>query len=101
MRGHKNIKDIGLNDDDNNNVDDNNKDNNDEKGISVLGLDRDLGFSIGHQGHQGINVDYDDNIGEDNEEENDKDDNSNKMDNDDKDISALGLEENDNKCYAV
>ena len=103
MRGHKNIKDIGLNDDDNNKVDDNNKDNNDEKGISVLGLDRDLGFSIGHkghQGHQGINVDYDDNIGEDNEEENDKDDNSNKMDNNDKDISTLGLEENDNKCYA-
>ena len=47
MRGHKNIKDIGLNDNDNNKVDDNNKDNNDEKGISVLGLDRDLGFSIG------------------------------------------------------
>ena len=46
MQAHKNIEDIGLNDDDNN------------KG---------------------------------------KDDNSNKGDNDDKGISALGLEENDNK----
>ena len=30
------------------------------KGISALGLDRDLGFLLGHQGHQGINVDYED-----------------------------------------
>ena len=30
-----------------------NKDDNDDKGISALGLDRDLGFSRGHQGHQG------------------------------------------------
>ena len=35
---------------DNNN---NNKDDNNYKGISALGLDRDLGFSRGHQGHQG------------------------------------------------
>ena len=57
MRGYKTIKDIGLNDDDNNKVDDDNKDNNDEKGISVLEVNRGLGFSIGHQGHQGIKVD--------------------------------------------
>ena len=40
---------------------------------------------------------WDYNNGEDNEEENDKDDNSNKGDNDYKGISALGLEENDDK----
>ena len=33
-------------------VDDNNNNNND-KGISALGLDRDMGFSRGHQGRQG------------------------------------------------
>ena len=33
--------------------DDNNKDDNNDKGISALGLDRDLGFSRGHQGYQG------------------------------------------------
>ena len=39
---------------DNNNKDnDNNKDDNDDKRISALGLDRDLGFSIRHQGYQG------------------------------------------------
>ena len=31
--------------DDNDKDDDNNKDDNNDKGISVLGLDRDLGFS--------------------------------------------------------
>ena len=31
---------------------DNNKYNNNDKGISALGLDRDLGFSRGHQGHR-------------------------------------------------
>ena len=36
------------NDKDNNN----NKDDNDDKGISALGLDRDLGFWRGHQGHR-------------------------------------------------
>ena len=36
------------NDKDNNN----NKDNNNDKGISALGLDKDLGFSEGHQWHQ-------------------------------------------------
>ena len=34
-------------------VEDNNKDNNNDKGISALGLDRDLRFPRGHQGHQG------------------------------------------------
>ena len=38
---------------DNDKNDDNNKNDNDDKGISALGLDRDLGFSRGHQGHQG------------------------------------------------
>ena len=28
--------------------DDDNKDNNNDKGISALGIDRDLGFSLGH-----------------------------------------------------
>ena len=31
---------------------DNNKDDNNDKGISALGLDRDLGFLRGHQEHQ-------------------------------------------------
>ena len=30
--------------------DDSYKDDNDDKGISALGLDRDMGFSQGHQG---------------------------------------------------
>ena len=37
---------------DNDMDDDNNKDNKNDKGISALGLDKDLGFSEGHQGHQ-------------------------------------------------
>ena len=50
---HKDIKDIVAVDDDidDNDVDDNdnddnnnNKDSNDDKGISALGLDRDMGF---------------------------------------------------------
>ena len=37
-----------------NDKDDNNyKEDNDDKGISALRLDRDLGFSQGHQGYQG------------------------------------------------
>ena len=39
-------------DDHNDKDDDNNKDDNNDKGISVPGLDRDLGFSRGHQGHR-------------------------------------------------
>ena len=39
---------------DNNKDEDNDKDDdNNDKGISVLGLNRDLGFSRGHQGRQG------------------------------------------------
>ena len=58
----KDIKGIYLDDDDDNNNEDNeedknkDKDNNDDKGISALGLDRDLEFSRGHQGHQDSNI---------------------------------------------
>ena len=41
------------NDDDKDNNKDNIKDMKNYKGISALGLDRDLGFSRGHQGPQG------------------------------------------------
>ena len=44
---------------DNDKDDDNNKDGNNDKGISALGLDRDLGFSRGHQGHQPHDDDVD------------------------------------------
>ena len=59
--------------------------------ISALGLDRDLGFSRGHQGHRPPDDDEeeeDDNVVEDNEEveDNDKDDNNYK------DFAALGLD---------
>ena len=37
---------------DNDKDDENDKDNNNDKGISVLGLDRDMGFWRGHQGRQ-------------------------------------------------
>ena len=36
---------------DNDEVEDNNKDNNNFKDISAVGLDKDLGFSRGHQRH--------------------------------------------------
>ena len=59
---HEDIKDFAgthNNEDDNNNMeakddDDNNenKDDNNDKGMSALRLDRDLGFSQGHQEHQ-------------------------------------------------
>ena len=60
--------------------------------ISALGLDRDLGFSRGHQGHRPSDDDddkeEDDNVVEDKDEveDNDKDDNNYKY------ISALGLD---------
>ena len=38
---------------DNNNFDNNYNDDINDKGISALELDRDLGFSRGHQGYQG------------------------------------------------
>jgi len=38
---------------DNDKDDNDNKDNNDDKGISALGIDRDLGFLRGYQGYHG------------------------------------------------
>ena len=64
-------------------VEDNDKDDNNYKNISALGLDRDLGFSRGHQGHQPADGEEEDN---DEVEDNDKDDNNYKN------ISALGLD---------
>ena len=66
------------------------KDGNVDKGISALGLDRDMGFSRGHQGCQGHRLHDDDN---DEEEDDDVDDNDKDDDNNnDKGISALGLD---------
>ena len=62
------------------------------KGISALGLDRDLRFSQRHQGHELHQPHGDDEKEDDKVEDNDKDDNNNKDDNDDKGISALGLD---------
>ena len=57
----------------------------------ALGLDRDLGFSWGHQGHRPH--DDDDEEEEDKEvEDNDKDNDNNKDDKNDKSISSLGLD---------
>ena len=42
-------------------MEDNDKDDNNFKDISALGLDRDLGFSGGHQGHQPSDDDENDN----------------------------------------
>ena len=56
--------------------------------FSALELDRDLGFSRGHQGHQGHQPHDDDDDGE----EDDKVEDNNKDDNNDKGISALGLD---------
>ena len=79
---------------DNDKDDNNNKDDNNDKSISALRLDRDLGFSRGHQGLQEHwPYDDDDNEEDDDEvEDNDKDDDNNKDDNNDKGISALGLD---------
>ena len=76
---------------DNDKDDNNNKDNNNDKGISVLGLDRDMGFSQGHQGY----LPYDNNKEEEDDvkvEDNDKDYNTNKDNNNNKGISDLGLD---------
>ena len=50
----KDTKDINENDNnkDNNKDNNNDKDNNNNRGISALEHDRDLGFLGGHQGHQ-------------------------------------------------
>ena len=64
--------------------------------ISALGLDRDLEFSRGHQGHQPPDdeKEEDDNEVEDNNkvEDNDEVEDNDKDDNNFKDISALGLD---------
>ena len=74
-------------------MEDNNKEDDDYKVISALELDRDMGFSRGHQGNQEYRPHDDDNKEEDNEvEDNDKDDDNNKDDNDDKGSSAQGLD---------
>ena len=39
-------------DDDNNKNNNNDKDGNNDKGISTLGLNRDMGFSLRHKGHR-------------------------------------------------
>ena len=56
--------------------------------FSALGLNRDLGFSRGHQGPQGHRPHDDDN----DEEEDDEVEDNDKDDNNDKGISALGLD---------
>ena len=91
----KDVKGISIHDDDDDKedddeVEDNNKDENNFKDISAVGLYRDLGFSRGHQRHQG-NHPPDNDEEDDNEvEDNDKDDDNNKDNNNDKCISALG-----------
>ena len=52
-RGHQGCQghlphDDDDNEEDDDEVEDNDKDGNDDKGISALGLDRDMGFSRGH-----------------------------------------------------
>ena len=73
------------------------KDNNNDKGISALGLDRDLGFSRRHQRHRC----HDDDDGQeennevedkDKDKDNNKDEDNNKHKIDDKGISALRLD---------
>ena len=77
-------------------VEDNNKDNKDDKGISALELDRDLGFLRGNQEHWPHDDDdkeeEEDEVDDDQVEDNDKDDKDNKDNNDDKGISAQGLD---------
>ena len=65
---------------DNDKDDNNNKDDIDDKGISALKLDRDLGFLRGHQGHRPPDYDNEeeDNKVEDNDKDNNKDNNDDK-----------------------
>ena len=70
---------------------DNNKDDNDDKGISALGVDRDLDFSRGHKDNY-YEEDYDE------VEDHHKDDNNYKDDNNDKGISAPRLY-NNSTCF--
>ena len=65
-----------------------------DSSFSALGLDRDLGFSRGHQGCQGHwpHGDDDNEEEDDKVEDNDKDNNNSKDNNNDKGISSLGLD---------
>ena len=72
----------------NNNKNDNNKDDTDDKSISAVGLDRDLRFLQGNQGHW-PHVDGDEEDDNDRVEANNKEGNNNMDDTDDKSISAL------------
>ena len=56
---------------------DNDKDDNNDKGISALGLDRDLGVSRGRQGHRPHDDDDEEEEDDDEVEDNNKDDNNN------------------------
>ena len=87
------IKDIVADDDnydndndndDNNNNNNNDKDSNDDKGISALGLDRDMGFLRGHQGRQGLRPHDDD----DDEEEDDNEEDDDEVEDNDKDLNT-------------
>ena len=62
------------------------------KGISALELDRDMGFSRGHQGHRPPDDDDDKEEDDDVVEDNDEVEDNDKDDNNFKDISALGLD---------
>ena len=82
-----------------NDKDNNNKDDNDDKGISALELDNDMGFLRGHKGYQGHRPHDDDHQEDDNMEEDDnkeegkdKDDDNVKDNNNDKGILAQGLD---------
>ena len=70
-------------------MEDNDKDDKDDKGISALGLDRDLGFSLGHQGHWRHDDDdnEEDKVEDDDVEINEVEDND-KEDNDNKDLGV-------------
>ena len=72
----------------NDKVEDNDKDDNNFKDISALGLDRDLGFSRGYQGHQGHKPPDDDE-----EDDNDKVEDNDKDDNNDKSIETWDFRE--------
>ena len=77
---------------DNDKDDNNNKDDINDKGISALGLDRDLGFSGGHQGCQ-RHLPHDNDDDEEEEDDDKVDDNDkDKDDNNDKGMSALGID---------
>ena len=73
-------------------MEDNNKDDNNYKDISALGLDRDLGFSRGYQGHRPPDDDDDEEEEDDEVEDNNQVEDNDNDDNNFKDISALGVD---------